>query len=128
MAVGFRPTLANSILDALFRNVAWTPPTTWYVKLHLGDPGAAGTANPATETTRKSVTFNAASGGAITNSVAAQWTNYPASEDVTHVSIWDNVSAGNFLASGTVTADPIVAGTLFSLNIGAISASLLVAA
>ena len=32
-----------------------------YVKLHLGDPGEDGTANPAAETTRKAITFSAAS-------------------------------------------------------------------
>jgi hypothetical protein len=62
---GITAYLANKLLDHTFRNVAYTPPATVYVKLHVGPPGAAGTANPSTVTTRLAATFSAASGGAI---------------------------------------------------------------
>jgi hypothetical protein len=45
----------NAILDALFNNTSLAVAAR-YVKLHTGDPGEAGTANAAGETTRKSVT------------------------------------------------------------------------
>lgn len=99
MALGLSSAIANSILDALCRSVAWTDPVAFYVQLHLGDPGGSGTTSPATETTRKAITFSAASGGAITNSGAVQWTSYPAAETVSHVSFWDASSGGNFLGS-----------------------------
>jgi GTPase involved in cell partitioning and DNA repair len=75
-----------------------------YVKLHKGDPGEAGTSNAATETTRKQVTFAAPSGGVIKNSNAPEWTNVSTTETISHVSLWDNSTAGNCLWSGALTA------------------------
>ena len=129
MAVGFAPATANAILDALCRSVAWTEPAELWVKPHIGDPGAAGTANAATETTRKQATFGtAASGGSIANTVAVTWTNVAASEDYTHVSVWDASTAGTFLFSGTVTADAVTATGGFTVDVGGITVTLAVAA
>jgi hypothetical protein len=128
MANGLSSTVANAILDALCRSVAWSDPAAFYVKLHLGSPGAAGTSNPATETTRKAPTFSAAASGAITNDGAVSWTSYPAAETVTHVSFWDHVSAGNFLGSQQLTASktPAINDTL-TLAVGELDISLAVA-
>ena len=41
----FSDTVANSWLDALARNTSYANATV-YVKLHLGDPGSAGTTTP----------------------------------------------------------------------------------
>ena len=77
-----------------------------FVKLHTADPGSAGaTAAAAGSTTRVAVTQAAASGGAIAqNGTAPVWTNGGTSETITHISVWDNVSAGNFLYSVALTA------------------------
>lgn len=129
MATGFIAATANAILDALCRNVAWSQPAALYLKLHTGDPGAAGTANPATNTTRQQVTFgSAASGGAISNTVAVTWTNVAGSEDYTHVSAWDNVSAGNCHFTGTITANAVTAGDTFTLPIGDVDITFTIAA
>ena len=64
MATGLSAYLCNSFLDALGNATAYSV-TNVYVKLHVGDPGAAGTSNAATETTRKVVSFGAASTGQI---------------------------------------------------------------
>lgn len=66
MAVGLASAIVNSMLNALARNVTWTQPAAFWVKLHTGDPGSAGTANAAGNTTRKQATFGAASGGSLT--------------------------------------------------------------
>lgn len=97
-----------------------------YAKLHIGDPGEAGTSNAATETTRKSITFNAAAtpAGTMTNSNALTWTNVAGSEDYTHISLWDNVSAGNCLYTGTVTANAVTAGDTFEIAAGQLTVSL----
>jgi nitrous oxide reductase accessory protein NosL len=89
MTVGIAAAILNSWLDGLCRSVTWTEPAAFYVKLHLGDPGSAGTANAAANTTRTAVTFSAASGGAITNSADVAWTNVPNAETYSHVSFWD---------------------------------------
>lgn len=128
MAVGFAPTTANAILDALCRGVAWTQPSQVWVKLHVGDPGVAGTSNPAGNTTRKQATFgSAASGGAIANTVALTWSGVSNSETYSRFSVWDASVAGTFLFSGTVTASAVTAGDDFTAAIGAFTASLAVA-
>lgn len=129
MTVGLAAATANAILDALARSVAWTEPDEIWIKLHVGDPGAAGTSNAATETTRKQATFGAgASGGAISNTVALTWTNVAGSEDFTHYSAWTASAAGTFLFSGTVTANAVVTADTFTIPIGDLDLTLSVAA
>jgi len=126
MATGISSYLANAWLDALGNNSSFAVITV-YVKLHTGDPGAAGTSNPATETTRKSVSFASASSGSLASDAAVTWTNIAGSEDATHFTAWDNLSAGNFLFSGTITANPYTAGDTFTIASGALTVSLTLA-
>lgn len=125
MATGIASDIADDILDALCRSVAWTEPAAFYVKLHLGDPGAAGASNAAVETTRKAVTFSAASGGAITNSAAITWTNVSTTETYSHVSFWDAAVAGTFLGSDALnTPRAMTAGDTFEIAIGDLDISI----
>jgi len=126
MATGLSAYLCNSFLDALANNTSYAVAQV-YVKLHVGDPGSAATANAATETTRKSVSFGAASAGAIASDADISWTNIAGSQDATHFSAWDNVSAGNFLFSGTITGNAYTAGDTYTISSGNLSASLTVA-
>lgn len=129
MATGLASGIANSILNALCRNTAWTQPAAFYVKLHLGDPGASGASNAATETTRKQITFSAASGGAITNSAGVSWTSYPATETVSHVSFWDASTAGNFLGSDALNSSiSAVTGNTLTLAAGDLDLTMTLAA
>lgn len=124
MTVGIAAAIANSWLDGLCRSVTWTEPAEFWVKLHTGDPGASGTSNAAGETTRKQGTFSAASGGAITNSGALEWTSVSTSEDYSHVSFWDASTAGTFLGSSTLTAAAVTAGDNFTIPAGDLDLSL----
>lgn len=125
MAVGLASGIANSILDALCRSVAWSEPAGFFVKLHTGDPGAAGTSNAATETDRVEATCSAASAGAITNSAALEWTAVAATETYTHVSFWSASSAGTFLGSDQLAASKAVdAGDDFTIPIGDLDLSI----
>jgi len=126
MAHGLSAYLCNSWLDALANNTSYAVAQV-YIKLHTGDPGAAGTANAATETTRKAASFGAASAGAITSDADISWTNIAGSQDATHFTAWDNISAGNFLFSGNITANPYTAGDTYTISSGNLSASLTVA-
>lgn len=49
----------NKMLDAWAGRTAYTANAAVYVKLHIGDPGAAGTANAAANTTRQQAVFPA---------------------------------------------------------------------
>lgn len=126
MATGLSTYLANSFLNALGNATAYSV-TMPYIKLHIGDPGANGTANPATETTRKAVSFAVASAGSIVSDADITWTNISGSEDATHFTAWDNLSAGNFLFSGTITGNPYTAGDTYTITSGSLTASLTVA-
>ena len=126
MATGLSSYLCNSWLDALGNNTSYAV-TQVYVKLHVGDPGANGTSNAATETTRKAVSFAAASSGSIASDADITWTNISGSQDATHFTCWDNLTAGNFLFSGTITANAYTAGDTVTIASGNLSASLTVA-
>jgi hypothetical protein len=116
MAVGMSTALADAALDLL-------DGYPWY-KLHVGDPGAAGTANAAVETTRKQATWTAPNAGAtgfrkVENTADLAWTGVGGTEDYTHYSLWSASTAGNFGHSGTITANAVTAGDSFTIPAGA---------
>ncbi|MFH9073445.1 phage tail fiber protein [Streptomyces alboflavus] len=121
MAVGFSTAAANTHLDNQGTAYPW-------VQLHVGDPGAAGTANAATETTRKQATWASASAAAKTTSADLVWTAVAGTEDYTHFSLWSASSGGNFGGSGTVTANAVTAADSFTISAGDLDLSLTVAA
>ena len=123
MATGLAAATANSFLDALCNATSYSVAEVW-IKLHTGDPGASGTSNAATETTRKQALFSAAASGAITSDGALSWTNVAGTEDFTHYSAWTASTAGTFLFSGTVTANAVVAGDTFTVAAGDLDLSL----
>lgn len=107
--------LENALLDTL-RNQSLAIANV-YLKLHTGDPGEAGTSNAATETTRKSVSWSAASSGSLASSATLEWTNVAATETYSHWSLWDNASAGNCLWSGALSSSAAVtAGDTFQIT------------
>lgn len=110
--------LANKYLDML-AGTAFSAPANTYIKLHTGDPGSAATSNASAETTRKLLTWSAASAGskAITTTLPT-WTPWAAgSETITHVSVWDASTSGNFLYSGALTVSKAVSnGDTFNIT------------
>jgi hypothetical protein len=126
MATGLSSYLANKFLDAVANATSYSAANV-YVKLHTGEPGANGTANAATETTRKEATFSSASAGAIASDADINWTNIAGSQDATNFSAWDNLTAGNFLFSGTITGNAYVAGDTYTIPSGSLTASLTLA-
>ncbi len=125
MTTGIASALANSILNAYGRNVSWTQPTAFWVKLHLADPGSAGTTSAAANTTRKQATFAASSGGSMTTSGDLAWTSVSTSETYSHVSFWDASTAGTFLGSDNLTtARAVTAGDNFTIPAGSLTVTL----
>lgn len=110
MAVGVSSTLANRWLDYSRGAGAPTAISGVFVQLHTANPGTAGTTAVSSVTTRPSITFGASSGGVITQSNTPSWASWAGTngEVVTHVSIWDASSAGNFLFSIALTASKTV--------------------
>ncbi len=122
MATGISAAMSNAALNALCRNVTWTQPVAFYVKLHTADPGASGATAAAGNTTRVAATFGAALAGSLTTTGAVAWTNVSTAETYSHVSFWDAVTVGNFLGSNALTTPRAVAiGDNFTIAIGALT-------
>ncbi len=111
MATGFGSAGAATALDALRAGYTW-------IKLHVGDPGSAGTAGPATETTRKQATWSTVTAGAFSNTADLVWTNVAGSEDYTHFTAWSASTAGTFGFSGTITANAVATADTFTIPTG----------
>lgn len=121
MADGWLPAGAGTALDALVAAYPW-------LKLHTGAPGSAGTSNPATETSRKQVTWNSTgSDGIVENSGSVSWTSISGSEDATDGTFWTASTAGSAGFSGAITANPYTAGDTVSFAAGAITAQVTLA-
>lgn len=114
MTVGLASAHAHAYLNVL-RGTTYTGIATVTVKLHTGDPGAAGTTNASGETTAKTVTWNAPSAGSMALSSSVSWTAWSAgTETISHISIWDGAT---FLRSVALTASKTVNdGDTLTLN------------
>jgi hypothetical protein len=129
MADGISVYLADKWLQWLAGS-AETAPSALYVALHIGDPGTAGTTNPASVTTRVVMTLGTAASGAIAaNGTLPSWTSWAGTNGqvITDISIWDASTAGNFLDSiqltSSVTMDTGDTLDLSSLSISFTTAS-----
>lgn len=119
MADGAAAGIVDAFLAAILNGTAFTAYGGLYAQLHVGAPGAAGTANIAGETTREpSGAFAAPSGGASSNLAAITWTSVSTSETYTNVTFWSAATGGTFIASGTITATAIIAGNTFTIPAG----------
>jgi hypothetical protein len=128
MADNIASGVANSVLALLLNGTAFAGFAATYAQLHIGAPGAAGTANVAGNSTRQAAgAFATPSGGTTSNSGAVNWTSVSTSETYTHVSLWSASSGGTFIASGALTAGAILVGQNFTIPAGGMSVTLPVA-
>ena len=126
MTTGLGSSTAQGILNEMCNAGSWTVPTSFWVKLHTGDPGAAGTSNAASNTTRQSAAFSsAAAAGTITTSADVTWTSVSATESYAYVSFWDASSGGTLIATDNLEATRgVTAGDNFTIATGDIDISL----
>ncbi len=119
---------ANAWLNVLRGTSAatFTAVTTMFVQLHTGDPGASGTANVSSVTTRPALNFGAASAGSQSAiATLPSWTSWAGTngEVVTHISTWGASSAGTFYYSAALTASKTV-NTGDTLNLTSLTVAL----
>jgi hypothetical protein len=128
MATGWSAYAANAILNAACNNTAFQV-AQLYIQLHTAEPGTAGSTAIAGNEVRKAVSFGVAASGAIANDAAVQWSTseVDTSEDYSHYSLHDASSAGNFILSGVLTANPVVTADTFELAAGDIDLSIALA-
>jgi hypothetical protein len=112
------------LLDWSMTTGSATRPTAWYVALYTAAPDdtGGGTEVSTGGYARQSVTFGAASspGGTTSNNNTVSFTASGASYGtVSHIGIFDNVSGGNLLWHGSMTASKTVAdGDTLEFSIG----------
>lgn len=115
MAEGLIAAVAEDELDTMAAAFPW-------IKRHVGAPGAAATANPSTVTTRKQITWVAASTGggnaSITNASDIEWTNEGTAQDHSHYSLWSAATNGSPGQTGTITANAVQVGDTFRIPAG----------
>jgi hypothetical protein len=121
----FSDAVKNKMLDAVTGRATYTAEAAVFVQLHVGSPGAAGTANVAGHTTRVAATFGSApSAGSISNTVAVSFTSLTTAETQTHVSLWSASSGGTFLGADDLPVSKTVAvGDTHTIAIGALTLS-----
>jgi hypothetical protein len=120
---------ADSMLNAYAKGTSYAGNAAFWVKLHIGAPGAAGAGNPAAETTRKQVTWGTTSGGALSNSAVVEWTLVSTTEVYSHVSFWTASTAGTFLGHDDLSATAsVTAGDTFRIPIGQLTLTITTAA
>lgn len=131
---GFTDTTEQGILDGLFNDPAWAPPTTLYLALSSTTPTEAGG------------NFTEPSGGAYArvSTVAADWSaasgtapavktntatktfptasaSWASGSNLTHFGIYDASTAGNLLCWGALgTAKPVLNGDTASFAASAL--------
>ena len=116
MTVGLSTVnMANAMLNGV-RNTSFAIAAT-YIQLHVGDPGASGTANLSAVTTRQSATFNAASSGALALTAAPSAWSMTTSETISYISVWSASTSGTFYWSAALSVSKTVAnGDTLTLN------------
>jgi hypothetical protein len=102
MTYGLSAALANGIMNSLLSGAAWPAALAGcYAQTHIGDPGAAGTANPSSVTTRQPVTFSAAVDGVKAEASIPSYGNWTGTSPskIDGVSLWTAASGGTFIGS-----------------------------
>lgn len=118
----------NAMLAALAGQGDYVASAAVYAKLHVGAPGSAGTNNPATDTTRQEVVFgDAPITGEVSSTEDTVWTGLATADPdtLTHVSFWDDPTAGTFLGSDDLPVSKDVGdGDTFTIFAGDITLSI----
>lgn len=122
MADGLSATVADAALDSIVGTNAND------VQLHTGPPGANGTANVSSVTTREAVTWASASAGSVAASSQPEWTSWAGTspETDTDISFWSAPTTGTFGMSMQLST-PVTMNTGDSLTLVSLSVSVPVA-
>ena len=117
----FSNYLENKILLHVLSNTAYTSPTTVYLGLHTADPTDAGSGTEVSGGSYARQSFaSTISGNAASNTSAIEFPTATASwGTVGWVAVWDNLTGGNMLFYGALTASKTIAsGDVFRVPAG----------
>jgi hypothetical protein len=126
--MSFSNFLELEILDHVFRNSAYTAPSTIHVALFTSAPNDAGGGTEVSGNgyARQSMAFSAASSGSIANSGSVEFPTATGDQGtIVAMGLFDASSSGNLLAYGSLTANKTVSsGDVFRFNASSVTISL----
>jgi hypothetical protein len=117
----FSDYLENKVLDHVFRNAAYTPPSSVYLGLFTAAPTDAGGGTEVSSGgyARQELSFGAAANGAIANDAAVSFTASGADFGViVAVGIFDAETAGNLISWATITHATVSDADTLSFAVG----------
>ena len=117
----FSNYLENKVLLHVFGGTSYTAPTTLYLALYTSDPGDGNTGTECSGTAyaRQTITFTVVTDTASNNAAVEFPVAGSSWGTITHVGILDQLTSGNLLAHGALTASKAIAsGDLFRVENG----------
>lgn len=123
----FSDYLENELLDHVFGNAAYTSPSAVYLGLYTAAPTDAGGGTEVSTGgyARQEITFGAASGGAVSNTAAVEYTATGANfGTIVAVGVFDADTSGNLLAWNEITSVVINDGDTLNFPIGDLDVTL----
>jgi hypothetical protein len=117
----FSNYLENKVLLHVFGGTAYTAPSTLYLALYTSDPGDGNTGTECSGTSyaRQTITFTVVNDTASNNAAVEFPVAGSSWGTITHVGILDNLTSGNLLAHGALTASKAIAsGDVFRVENG----------
>ena len=121
--MSFSNFLETEILDHVFAGAAYTAPTTLYLALFTAAPGETGGGTEVSTTgtayARETVAFTT-TGNTTSNNAAVEYSTATASfGTVTHVGVFDALTAGNLMAYATLSSSKAIdTGDVFRVPTG----------
>ena len=121
--MSFSNYLETEILDHVFAGAAYTAPTTLYLALFTAAPGETGGGTEVSTTgtayARQTVAFTT-TGNTTSNNAAVEYPTATASfGTVTHVGVFDALTAGNLMAYATLSSSKAIdTGDVFRVPTG----------
>ena len=126
--MSFSNFLELEVLDHVFRNSAYTAPSTIHVALFTVAPSdtGGGTEVSGNGYARQSMAFSAASSGSISNSGSVEFPTATGDQGtIVAMGLFDASSGGNLLAFGSLTSNKTVSnGDVFRFNASSVTISL----
>jgi hypothetical protein len=117
----FSNYLENKVLLHVFGGTSYTAPTTLYLALYTSDPGDGNTGTECSGTSyaRQTITFSVVNDTASNNAAVEFPVAGSSWGTITHVGILDQLTSGNLLAHGALTASKAIAsGDVFRVENG----------
>jgi hypothetical protein len=126
--MAFTTYLGDNLLNMVFRNVAYTRPTTVYAALFTTatDISGGGTEVSGGSYARQAITFSASSSNSITNSADITFPTATGTwGTISYFAIYDASTSGNMLVQGQFQqAKTITSGDIYKIKSGDITLGL----